>query len=148
MLIRRAPIAPSDLGHALGREHLVGGPARRPAVLDPDDDAARARAASRSWWRDEHHREAALAVERAIDVHDRGRRPGIDAGGRLVEEEDLRLGRERARDQHALLLAAGERPERLLGDGVQADLLEALGGEAPLARGRRAEAAAAARTCP
>ena len=32
----------------------------------------------------------------------------VDARGRLVEQQELRLGRERARDQHALALAARE----------------------------------------
>ena len=33
---------------------------------------------------------------------------GVEIGQRLVEQQHLRLDRERARDRHALLLAAGE----------------------------------------
>ena len=37
--------------------------------------------------------------------------PDVERGGRLVEQDDRRLLRERAGDDDALLLAAGERPE-------------------------------------
>ena len=56
--------------------------------------------------------------------HDRVLGRGIDAGGRLVEQHDLGLDGERARDQHALLLAAGERPERLVRERREPDLRE------------------------
>ena len=42
--------------------------------------------------------------------------PDVERGGRLVEEDDLRLLRERARDDDALLLTAGERPEAAVGE--------------------------------
>ena len=49
---------------------------------------------------------------------------GIERGGHLVEQQDLRLQRQRARDRDALLLAAGQ----LVGVGVvlvrQADALQ------------------------
>ena len=41
----------------------------------------------------------------------------VDAGGRLVEEEQLGLAGQRAGDQHPLLLAAGERGRRRRGPG-------------------------------
>src|SRR5262249_24626154 len=45
---------------------------------------------------------------------DRGRRDGVERGRRLVEQEHLRLDRDRARDAQPLLLAAGERERALL----------------------------------
>src|SRR5581483_5917233 len=58
---------------------------------------------------DEEDADAALAdlLERAEDDVDQLRR---EPERRLVEQEDARAGRERARDRELLLLAAGERP--------------------------------------
>ena len=84
-------------------------------------------------------REAALAVEPGDRVHDRDRRPGVDARRGLVEEEEPGLGGEGSCDQDALLLSSRERPEGLLGDGLQPDLRQALGGEAVLVPAGRLE---------
>ena len=61
---------------------------------------------------------------------------GVDGGGRVVEDEDARVGHERARDRDPLALAAGEREAALAHDGVvavgqlgdEAGRLRALGG--------------------
>ena len=65
---------------------------------------------------DHHHRGPALLV----DVEDEAGHVllllGVHAGHRLVEEEELRLERERARELDALLEAVGERADDLLAD--------------------------------
>ena len=48
----------------------------------------------------------------------------VDAGGGLVEEQQLRLAGQRAGDQHPLLLAAGQRGDAVAGPVGQADHLE------------------------
>jgi hypothetical protein len=48
----------------------------------------------------------------------------VHAGGRLVEEEQLGLTRERPGDQHALLLAARQGRDAVAGTIAQADDLE------------------------
>ncbi len=54
------------------------------------------------------HREPALAVEPAYDLHDLGRGLRVEIAGRLVGEQDRGLVDQRARDRDALLLAARE----------------------------------------
>jgi len=69
------------------------------------------------------HRHAVLG-ELDHDIEDLVDHLGVQRAGRLVEEHDLRMHREGARDGHALLLAAGELSRELgclLGD---ADALE------------------------
>src|SRR5688572_13093391 len=55
--------------------------------------------------RDDEDRHALLEI--VNQLLDAGGRDGIERRGRLVEEQDLGAGRERARDAQALLLAAG-----------------------------------------
>ena len=49
----------------------------------------------------------------ADDLEDLLHEERREAEGRLVEEQELRLGHQRAADREHLLLAAGERPARL-----------------------------------
>ena len=42
----------------------------------------------------------------------------VDAARRLVEDQQLRVHREPAREQHLLLVAAGELADRLIGPGA------------------------------
>src|SRR5688500_10051316 len=56
---------------------------------------------------DYDRREAVPAVQVGDQLVDRVHEDGIEAGGGLVEEDDLRLGYQRARDGHALAHAAG-----------------------------------------
>ena len=88
----------------------------------------------------------------------RGQRPRdrlladqVDAGVRLVEDHQLRLARQCASDQHPLLLAAGQRGDRVPGVvGEVHRLQRALDGRAvaPAARGRTAGVARAGRRRP
>ncbi|MGY4489097.1 hypothetical protein ACVWWR_008288 [Bradyrhizobium sp. LM3.2] len=52
----------------------------------------------------------------------------IERGERLVEQEDLRLGDQRAGERHALLLAAGELGRQSAGIGAHCDELEQFAG--------------------
>ena len=47
--------------------------------------------------------------------------PDVERGSRLVEENDLRLLGERARDDDTLLLSAGQRPEAAIGEGQEVE---------------------------
>ena len=89
--------------------------------------------------RDEDGRHVDDVVELAKPLAELGADARVERAERLVEEEHLRLGRERASEAHALTLAAGELrrvavPEVLELDEVQ-ELVDALGdlGLRPLA---------------
>ena len=49
---------------------------------------------------------------------------GVEIGQRLVEQQHLRLEHQRARDRDALLLAAGQRGRRPLGERLHLDELQ------------------------
>ena len=55
--------------------------------------------------RDVHDR-LALGVQTLEQLEHLGRGDGVQVARRLVADDELRVGRERARDRHALLLAA------------------------------------------
>src|SRR5207342_522194 len=76
--------------------------------------------------RDEEDRDAQLAVQACEQVGQRLLRLDVDSGRRLVEGEQLRACDERLGDERALLLAAGEAPDRALGERRQADPLDRL----------------------
>ena len=65
--------------------------------------------------RDVEDRRAELLVETREQRRKRLLRLNVDAGGRLVEDEQRRLGGQRLGDERALLLAAGERLQRGVG---------------------------------
>src|SRR6202165_6276745 len=56
---------------------------------------------------------------------ERLRHDGTDPGGRLIEQDDLRLEHQGAGDLEQLLLAAGKILRRLVGERPQVHLLEA-----------------------
>ena len=56
---------------------------------------------------DQHHRDAALAIEARDHVLDLLDDVRLDALGRLIQQDDLGLGQQRTRDRELLLLAAG-----------------------------------------
>jgi hypothetical protein len=66
----------------------------------------------------------AAGGERAQRLQHLLRQLGVEGGGRLVEEEDLGLHRERARDGDPLLLSAGELRRPRAGAGGEADPVE------------------------
>src|SRR5258708_3392041 len=62
---------------------------------------------------DDHHGDAEALVQLRDEVVDAARREGVQVGGRLVEEEDARVERERAGEGGALHHAAGELRRKL-----------------------------------
>ena len=54
----------------------------------------------------EHERGAAAGVDRAQQIHDVAAVRGVEVPGRFVGEDDLGVVGQRARERHALLLAA------------------------------------------
>ena len=85
-----------------------------------------------------HHDLDAARRDRAHHVLDRLGGGRIEACGRLVEEQNLRILGERARERQALLLAAGQLPRGPLGDRVQPDQREQFGGACALLGARNA----------
>src|SRR3972149_11537138 len=74
----------TDQPHAAAREHLVVS--------------------------DENQCRAPLRIEFEYEIDDGGARSGIEIARRLIGEQELRSGYERARQRDALLLAPGEGP--------------------------------------
>src|SRR6185436_4221659 len=74
---------------------------------------------------DDHDRDSRL-VDVVEDVHHLEGRRRVEGARRLVGEDDLRLGDERARDRHALLLPARHFGGTVGGPGEEADPLEIL----------------------
>jgi len=66
--------------------------------------------------RHEQHPRAVLALEVDERLAEPPLRRAVDAGDRLVQHEQVRFARERARDEHALLLADGQLVQRTVGD--------------------------------
>ena len=71
--------------------------------------------------RDVEDRDAESLVQLAEERAERLLRVDVDTGGRLVEDEELRLAGERLRDEGALLLAAGEPLDRRCRVVLEAD---------------------------
>ena len=88
--------------------------------------------------RDEDDRDA-LLVQLLEERHHFDRRARVEVAGRLVGQDQRRLGHERAGDGHALLLAAGELARLVVETLAESDALQRRGGE----RARVALAAAA-----
>ena len=130
--IRRRGDQLGRIGMPRMREQLLG---RR--VLDHvagmhDDDARRALAGERQIVGDEDRRHAHLAGEIVDQIHDHRLRGDVEAGGRLVGDQQRRLCRQRDRDHDALAHAAGhfERiglgAPRRIGDADRAQHLDGL----------------------
>ena len=79
-----------------------------------------------------HHLDAALA-DGADDILDRLGGGGIEARGRLVQEQYGRVAGERARQREALLLAAGQSASGTIGQMFEADQCEKLADATSLA---------------
>ncbi len=61
-----------------------------------------------------HQQRQAAVAELANEPDDLGMGADIDAARRFVQHQDARRGREPARQQHLLLVAAGQQPDRTL----------------------------------
>ena len=83
------------------------------------------------------------ASSRIVSISLRSR-PGIEPAGRLVEEQQQRIGEQLARDRHALALAAAELIDALVGVRGHVDRREHLVDPRVDLRGARYPPAAAA----
>ena len=88
---------------------------------------------------DEEDGEAEVAAQLTEERDDRRRRFGVEAGGRLVGEQDGRAQREGSGDAHPLPLSAGELVREVVGTIGEAHPLEQLADPARGLRGRHAE---------
>ena len=144
----RRAVPPRDPDAGAGGAGPAAGGRRRAGVLerfDLDDDVVRVQAAlvgcrrsirpSTRWMSrsvmcgdvalvgDDDHRHA-LVLDRLQDLHDVARGRRVERAGRLVGEQELGAGDQRAGDRDALLLAAGELARQVLGAVGEADPLE------------------------
>src|SRR5579863_9555750 len=107
--IRRAVmVTGNELLETLGTqlaEHFVGRTVRLDLPLMQEHHAVRHVARKTHFMRDDEHR-APLLRERAHHAQHFADEFGIERRGRLVEQHDLRMHCQRARNRHALLLAA------------------------------------------
>ena len=83
---------------------------------------------------DHDDRLAVLAVERLQQVEDLVARLAIEIAGRLVAEQQRRVGDDRARDADALLLAAGQLPRIVVRAVAEPDDRRARSGRGACAR--------------
>src|SRR3954469_9715920 len=94
-----------DLVERIGNQH---------ALLRDHGDAIADRVQRIEIVRDQEHREAKALAQRQDQLIERGRADRIEAGRRLVEEQDVGIERERARERRALDHAA-RKLRRILG---------------------------------
>ena len=142
-----------EVGRGLDRARVAGldeAPAEVEAVLVRDPARAR-----------RHHDEVRGEEQRLLDrcvmkkhilpvacqtsrisLLDRLARERVERAERLVHQQQLGVARERARDAHALLHAAGELVDRALGELLEADQRELVERDAAALRRRRRRASA------
>ena len=89
--------------------------------------------------RDVDDRHAQLAVEIGEELGERLLRLGVDAGRRLVEDQEGGLARERLRDEGSLLHPAGERANGHVRDRLEADAGDRIRDELAIVPAERAD---------
>ena len=92
----------------------------------------RGAASSRSWVT--YSTVLPSSFRRSEQLEHVGRGVRVEVAGRLVADDQLRVGGERARDRDALLLAAGELRRQVVGLVAEADQVEVAAGDARSAR--------------
>ena len=97
-------------------------PSRRCGRDEADDVAGKPARLAEIMGR--HHDLDAAAADSADDVFDRLGGDGIEARGRLVEEQHGRIARQRPRQRQPLLLAAGQPSRGAVGQMAEADQFE------------------------
>ena len=102
----------------------AGGPKATTSAVDEAEEVASVRRALEIVRRVEDRR--AVVAQLAHQCRDGLLGRAVDAGHRLVEEQDRRLLHQRAGEEHALLLSARERADLSIAEGVHADPLERL----------------------
>src|SRR5262245_3945207 len=106
-----------------GRATGLDGSIRAHATItEPDDPRAVFRDVT--FVRHEHDRQPALDVQLLKDVHHLDAGPRVEVAGRLVGEQQHRVGNERARDRDALLLSARHLVRMVIDARTEADRFE------------------------
>src|SRR5262249_10149965 len=108
-----------ELGHELVVAEMVGRDLAGHAALLDDQHAIRQAANEIEVLLDQHDGEPALALEREQDARDLLDDRGLDAFGRLVEQDELGLHAQAARQRQDLLLAARQHAARSAEDRLQ-----------------------------
>ena len=101
------------------RDHLVDGAVRQQMAVGDIGDLVAALGLVHVVGRDQHGQP--FGGERMDLVPEIAPRLGIDAGGRLVQQQQLRIGQRAGAERQPLLPAAGELAGELLLAAVQAD---------------------------
>ena len=110
-------------------EELLGGPLLHDVAALHEDHAVGDVAGEAHLVGHDDHRHALLG-QLAHDVEDAAHQLGVERARGLVEEHDVGLHRQGARDGHALLLAAGELVGEVVGALGETDAGELLTGDA------------------
>src|SRR6188472_1806508 len=106
------------------REHLGGSSVGDDLSLGQEEHTVGVLRGEREVVHRRHERQPVRRAERVEQLERLLLMADVEGGSRLVEEDDRRLLREGAGDDDALALAAGERPERPLGEGLQPEPVE------------------------
>ena len=114
-----------QLAEHLGADHLVGGPAGGPAVRHVHDPVHDRQQRVHVVGRDQH-RDLLLAGDPAEQFDHVLLAGDVQVGQRLVEQEQPGTADQRVRDQHPLLLAAGQEAHPRVGEPVRAHGLQHL----------------------
>ena len=104
------------------RDHLVHGAVRQQMAIGDIGDLVTALGLVHVMGRDQHGQP--FGRERMDLVPEIAPRLGIDAGGRLVQQQQLRIGQRAGAERQPLLPAAGELAGELLLAAVEADALD------------------------
>ena len=94
-----------------------------PAVGEEQDPVGHRRSAGVV---SDHHDRLTVVTDGAEQLEDLAARPRVEVAGRLVGEDDLRPGDERARDRDALLLSARQLRRTMVEPVFEPDRLDQL----------------------
>ena len=111
---------PEDLGEARGREDGCGGAVGDKSTLMEDEEPIGV--AGSEFQVVKHSEDGAARVhEPGHLIHERKLVMNVEVGGRLVEQQQIRLLHERLREEYALGLPPAQREHGPLGKPVQVD---------------------------
>ena len=113
-------------GRSLSSRSTRGSPSAMMPLraLVEHDHAVGDREDARELVRDDHERDAEVVGQPPDQRVELGRGDRVEPGRRLVEEQDRRVERHRARDRRALLHAAGDLGRQVAGELLEPDELE------------------------
>ncbi len=131
-------VMPVQAAEPLGRDHLAGAAGRDTPVGDVHDPVHHPQQRVHV-MRGKQHGDLVLAGQPAEQGHDLLLALQVEVRQRLVEQQQPRPADQRVRDQHPLLLAAGQFAHPRVGVVARADVGEGRLDQVPAAAGREAE---------